>query len=59
MDDLRVYVLYNSYSVISGPWADDAERLSAVEFRYPVQKFLPRAGLKPGTARLVGQHLTH
>ena len=30
-DDLRFYVLFNSISVISGPWADDNERLCAME----------------------------
>ena len=27
MDDSRLYVLFNSMSVISGRWADDNERL--------------------------------
>ena len=31
MDDLRFYVLFNSVSVISGRWADDNERLCAME----------------------------
>ena len=31
MDDLRFYVLFNSISVISGRWADDNERLCAME----------------------------
>ena len=31
MDDLQFYVLFNSISVISGQWADDNERLCALE----------------------------
>ena len=33
MDVLRFYVLFNSISVISGRWADDNERLCAMEPR--------------------------
>ena len=31
LDDLQFYSLFNSISVISGPWEDDNERLCAVE----------------------------
>ena len=31
MDDLQYYVLFNSFSVISGQWGDDNERLCAME----------------------------
>ena len=31
MDDLRFYILFNSFSVISEQWADDYERLCALE----------------------------
>ena len=31
LDDLRFYVLFYSISVISGRWADDNERLCAME----------------------------
>ena len=31
MDDMRFYVLFNSISVISGRWADDNEKLCALE----------------------------
>ena len=31
MDDLRFYVLFNSISVISGQWADDKDRMYAME----------------------------
>ena len=31
MDDLRFYFLFNSISNISGQWADDDERLCAME----------------------------
>ena len=33
MDDLLVYVFLNSISVKSGQWADDNERLCAMEAR--------------------------
>ena len=31
MDDLQIYVLANSFSVISGRWVDDNERMCAVK----------------------------
>ena len=31
MDDLGLYILFNSISVISGQWAGDNERLCAME----------------------------
>ena len=31
MDDLQLYVLFNSISVISGGWLSDDERLCAME----------------------------
>ena len=41
MDDLRIYVLFNSISVISGQWADDNIRLCAMELREILeQKFM-------------------
>ena len=49
MDDLQFYVLFNNISVIPGRWADDNERLWAMNgdpFR--VEKISHRAGLKPG-----------
>ena len=51
MDDLRVYVLFNSVSVISGWWEIDNERLCAMELRFTVEKILPRstrAGIELG-----------
>ena len=33
MDDLRLYVLFNSVSVISGRCMDDNERLCSMELR--------------------------
>ena len=44
MDDLRLYVLFNSISVISGRWPDDNERLCAMELVFMVEKVLPQAG---------------
>ena len=59
MDDLRFNVLFNSISVISGQWADDTERLCAMEPRLRLKRSSPQAGLELTTARLVGQRLTH
>ena len=39
MVDLRSYVLFNSISVISGRWADDGERLCAMETRLRLRRF--------------------
>ena len=55
MDDCLFYVLFNSIAVISERWADDKERLFAMEHRLRS----PRAGLELGTARSVDQRLTH
>ena len=43
MDDLRFYVLFNSFSVISGHWAADNERLFATETRLEEITILPLA----------------
>ena len=59
MGDLRFYVLFNSVSVISGRWTDDNERLRAMEPRLRSKRSPPQAGIEPGTARSVGQRLTH
>ena len=48
MDNLRFYVLFNSISVISGLWADDNERLCAMETPFTVEKISLRAELEPG-----------
>ena len=58
MNDLRFYVLFNSILIISGRWADDKERMCAMEPVY--DKKDPRSGgLEPGTARSLGQRITH
>ena len=57
MDYLRFYVLFNSISVISGRWADDNERLCAMEFRLRLRRFRLERG-RTWTARSVGQRLT-
>ena len=54
MDDLQFFVLFNSISIKSGRSADDNERLYAME-----PEDSARAGLGLGTARSVGQRLTH
>ena len=56
----RFYILFSTifHKVISGRGADENERLCAMKPRLRLRKFR-RAGLEPGTARSVGQHLTH
>ena len=39
MDDLRFYVFFNIFSVISGLWPDDDERLCAMKPRLHLRKF--------------------
>ena len=48
MDDLRFYVLFNSISVISGRWADDNERLCAMEPRLRLRRFRLERGSNSG-----------
>ena len=59
MDDLRFNVLFNSILVISGWWADNNERLCAMEPLFRLKRSSPLAGLELMTARSVGQPLTH
>ena len=47
MDDLLFYVLLNSVSVISGQWADDTERLCAMEPRLRLRRFCLKGGSNP------------
>ena len=39
MDDLRFYVFFNRISVISGRWADDNDRLCAMETILGLRRF--------------------
>ena len=48
IDDLRLYVLFNSMSVISGRWADDNERVCAMEPRKRLKRFRLEQGSNPG-----------
>ena len=57
MHDLRLYVLFNRISVISGRWMSDNKRLCAMEPRLRLERFPPQVELRPGTARSVGQRL--
>ena len=50
---------FTNISVISERWADDNERLCAVEPRLRLKRSSPQAGLELTTARSVGQRLTH
>ena len=45
---LRFYVLFNSISVISGQWADDNERLCAMEPHLQLRRFRLEWGSNPG-----------
>ena len=54
MDDLRLYILFNSISVISGQWEIDNERLCAMEPRLRLRRFRPERG-----SNSAGQRLTH
>ena len=57
MINFAIYVIFNSISVISGPWLHDSERLCSMEHLLWLERFLPQVGLESGTARSVGQHL--
>ena len=56
MDDLQVYVLFNSISVISGLWAGDNERLCAMESCLCLKRLPPHTGLDSRIASSVGLH---
>ena len=57
INDLRSNVLLNSISVISGRWADDYERLCAMELRLRLKLSPLHAGLESETAKSIGQRL--
>ena len=60
MDDMPFHVLFSSISALSGQWVDDKERLTVCNGTlFRVEKISPPAGLQLGTARSVGQRLTH
>ena len=42
------YILFNSISIISGQWADDYEKLCAVEPSLRLRRFCLKQGSKPG-----------
>ena len=48
MADLRFYVLFNSISVISGRWANDNERLCAMESRLRLRRVRLERGSNSG-----------
>ena len=52
------YTFFNSFSVLSGRWAVDNERLYRMEQCLRLKRALRQAGLVPRTARSVGQCLT-
>ena len=53
IDDLRLYVLFDSISVPSGRWKGSNERLCAMTPRLRLKRSPPQVGLEPGTARSV------
>ena len=59
IDYLQFYILFNSISVIPGPWADDNERLCAMESYLQLERYPPHTGLELGTTRSVGQCKTY
>ena len=48
MDDLQLYALFNSISVISGQWVDDNKRLCK---GFMVEKISPQERIKPSEDR--------
>ena len=61
MDDLLFYILHfqQYFTVTSGQWADDNERLCTNGTPFAFEKISPRAGLELGTARSAGQRLSN
>ena len=53
MDNYRFYVLFNIFSIISGQWEDDNERMCTMESCLGIDRYLTQAGLKRVTARSV------
>ena len=49
MDDLQIYILLNSISVISRHWAGVNEKLCAMEPHLQLKRALPMVGLEPRT----------
>ena len=48
MNDLHFYVPFNNISVISGQWADDNERLCAIEPHLRLRRFCLKQGSNSG-----------
>ena len=48
MDELRFYVLCKSVSIIQGRWADDNERLHAMEPHLGLRRFCVKQGSNLG-----------
>ena len=53
------FTSFQQFSVISGRWARDNERLCALEPRLPLKRSTPQARLEPVAAESVGQRLTY
>ena len=56
MEDSRFYVHFQNISVIRGRWKGDNERLYITGPRLRMKVFLPSAGFKSDTAKLVVSH---
>ena len=57
--NLRLYLFFNSISVISGRWAGDNEKLCPMEPSLRLERSQPRAGIGPRTTRSIGQCLIY
>ena len=49
MEELQLYVHFNSISVISGRWKDDHERLCAMKHRLGSERISPPVRFEPET----------
>ena len=58
MDDLLFYILFNSISVILGPWEGGNGRLCAMESCLYLIRLLFSVGVKLGNTCIPAQHLT-
>lgn len=58
IDNLQFYCHFNSILAISGQREGDYERPCAMESSLQLERFLPTAGIKTGSARSARQSLT-
>ena len=58
LDSAPIHVSRETTDNVGG-WVDVNKKLCAMEPRLRLERFPPRAGLEPGTARSIGQPLTY